>query len=48
MSDERETCPKCGTRIFWVDGKCDAEKCEPNRPDPYGDRLRKQAKEAAL
>ena len=29
MSPERETCPVCRSWIFWIDGVCDAPKCEP-------------------
>ncbi len=33
---ERETCPCCGSWIFWIDGVCDSPLCEdagePLRP----------------
>ena len=28
MTTERETCPVCGSWIFWIDGVCDAPLCE--------------------
>ena len=27
-SEDRETCPFCGSRVFWFDGVCDSLLCE--------------------